>query len=213
MWRIGVVHISLGVGGIVIAPSVEGQNLLSPRSSSTPIPALLPMIWVLAVIVVGLMVVIAELLLTYQKRAHDLRKRQEPLRRRIRRHTQAMREAVSGIQGSAESQVEDLDKEAEGITGRINTISHRLEELERLVFGSDHDPDAPPAEEVEEVEEDEDVAKGKESVGDLARQVREKQEELKQHRISMLRDVEVAKRTLGLLESKLRSAPKRGVRA
>jgi len=165
------------------------------------------MIWILAVIVVGLMVVVAELLLTYQRKAHALRERQEPLRRRIRKHTQAMREAVSRIQGSAEGQVEELDRETEEITQRINTMSHCLEELDREVFGSDYDPDAPPAEEEEQVEEDPAAIKHRETLVSLARQARqarEGQDELKQHRISMLRDVEVVKRTLGLLESKMR---------
>ena len=168
------------------------------------------MVWILAIIVVGLFVVIAELLLAYQKRAHDLRERQEPLRRRIRRHTQAMREAVARIQGTAEGQVEQLEKETETITERINLQSHQLEELEKDIHGSDYNPDAPPAEEEEQILEDAEVIKKKETVESLARQAHERQEELKQHRISMLRDVEVAKRSLGLLESKLRRGTGRG---
>ncbi|MBT4096306.1 MAG: hypothetical protein HOE86_01590, partial [Gemmatimonadetes bacterium] len=66
------------------------------------------MIWVLAVVVVGLIAVLAELLLSYQKRAHDLRSKQDPLRRRIRAHAQAMEEAVGGIQRTAADQMEYL---------------------------------------------------------------------------------------------------------
>jgi len=168
------------------------------------------MVWILGIIVVGLFVVIAELLLAYQKRAHDLRERQEPLRRRIRKHTQAMREAVARIQGTAESQVEELDREAEAITQRINTQSHLLEELQKEMHGSDLDPNAPPAEEEEQIPEDAEIVKKKETVESLARQAHDRQEELKQHRISMLRDVEVAKRSLGLLESKLRRSGGKG---
>ncbi|MBD07041.1 MAG: hypothetical protein CME24_22170 [Gemmatimonadetes bacterium] len=54
---------------------------------------------------------LAELLLSYQKRAHDLRSKQEPLRRRIRAHSLAMEEAVSGVEGTAADQLEYLTEE------------------------------------------------------------------------------------------------------
>ena len=44
------------------------------------------MIWIFAIVAVVLVTIIVQLLLVYQKRAHDLRMRPEPLRRHIR-HT------------------------------------------------------------------------------------------------------------------------------
>ena len=55
------------------------------------------MIWVLAVVVVGLIAVLAELLLSYQKRAHDLRSKQDPLRRQIRAETERMRRLLDDL--------------------------------------------------------------------------------------------------------------------
>ena len=58
------------------------------------------MVWVLAVVVVGLIAVIAELFLSYQKRASDIRLKQDPIRSKIRAHQQAMHDSVQRITGS-----------------------------------------------------------------------------------------------------------------
>ena len=95
------------------------------------------MVWVLAVIVVGLIAVIAELFLTYQKRAHDLRLKQDPIRHKIRAHNKAMKESVERIQGAAESQLQELDRELPQRVQQIDNSSNSLRAVETKLFGGD----------------------------------------------------------------------------
>lgn len=80
------------------------------------------MIWVIAVVVVVLIVVLAELLLSYQKRASELQVKQDPFRRRIRAHAAAMQEAVSRIQGIATEQVAEFTTELQQLTSRADEL-------------------------------------------------------------------------------------------
>lgn len=166
------------------------------------------MIWVLAVIVVGLIAVLAELLLLYQKRANKLRQKQSPVRRRIGAHTQAMREAVGRIQGVAANQVEELEIDLEAMTRQIEELGHRLRTHEKLIFGEGYDPRAPESALPEESdivpEEGEPKPVEKDPAEKLAETARDQQNELEGLRMSLVRDVEVIKRTLRLLDGKLR---------
>ena len=168
------------------------------------------MIWVLAVVVIGLIAVLAELLLSYQKRAHDLRSKQEPLRRRIRAHSQAMEEAVGGIQRMADDQLEYLQEELGRHTQRSEELRVGLTQLERAVFGEGYDPNAPvPKDGEEELIQERETGSTKvdeaESPEDLLRKAREFQrQEVEGHRLSLQRDLDVVRRTLALLETKIR---------
>lgn len=93
------------------------------------------MIWVFAVVVVGLIAVLAELLLSYQKRAQELRLKQDPLRRRIRDHAKAMQDAVQGIQGIATAQVAEFTTDLQGLARRADDLRQALHRLERQVLG------------------------------------------------------------------------------
>ena len=168
------------------------------------------MIWVLAVVVVGLIVVLAELLLNYQKRAHDLRTKQDPLRRRIRAHSQAMQEAVGGIQETADEQVEYLTGELVVLTQRGQELTTGLSGLEQSVFGDGYDPHGPAPQDDEELIQDREpentkVDENEETPEDLLRQARGfQQQEVDGHRTSLQRDLDVVRRTLSLLETKVR---------
>jgi len=172
------------------------------------------MIWVLAVIVGGLIVVLAELLLHYQKRAQNLRLKQDPIRRRIRQHTQAMREAAGRVQGVAANGVEELEIDLDGATRQIEELGHRLRAHERLIFGDGYDPRASkgtePQENDSEPQEGEPKPIEKDPAEGLAEAARDQQNELEGHRMSLVRDLEVIKRTLGLLEAKLQRSPAAG---
>jgi len=173
------------------------------------------MIWVLVVIVVGLVAVLAELLLLFQKRAQELRLKQDPVRRRIREHTQAMREAANRIQLIARNQVEELELGLNDVTRQIEELGHRLRTHEKMIFGEGYDPraskSAQPAEEELIVKEGEPKPIEKDPREELAEAAREAQNEIEGHRMSLVRDLEVIKRTLRLLEAKLhRSAAASG---
>ena len=169
------------------------------------------MIWVLAVVVVGLIAVLAELLLSYQKRAHDLRSKQDPLRRRIRAHAQAMEEAVGGIQRTAADQMEYLNEQLQLHSERSEQLRTGLTQLERSVFGEGYDPNAPvEKEEDDELIQDRDPSSGtvdepEESPEDLLREARDfHRVEVEGPRTSFQRDLDVVRRTLSLLETKIR---------
>ncbi|MBT3343224.1 MAG: hypothetical protein HN712_06885 [Gemmatimonadetes bacterium] len=177
------------------------------------------MIWVLAVVVVGLIAVLAELLLSYQKRAHDLRTKQNPLRRRIRVHSEAMQESVGGIQKTADEQEEYLVGELTVLSQRGQELLQGLTEMERSVFGDGYDPHAPVPRDDEELIQDREpegskVDEEEETPETLLRQAREyHQQEVNGHRTSLQRDLDVVRRTLSLLETKVRrgvTAPKKG---
>jgi beta-lactamase regulating signal transducer with metallopeptidase domain len=71
------------------------------------------MIWIFAVVAVAVVAIIVQLLLVYQKRAHELRLRQEPIRRHIREQLRAMEEATLKIRRTAAQRLEELGFEAE----------------------------------------------------------------------------------------------------
>lgn len=152
------------------------------------------MIWVLAVVVVGLIAVLAELLLSYQKRANDLRSKQEPVRRRIREHNRAMQEAVGGIQAAAQGRVDELTAELQQLAQQADTLREQVERLARAAPA--------PAESDDESHDDEDSPAAQ--VGQLQDLMRV---EVDGNRLSLQRDVEVVRRTLTLLQSKLRRSP------
>ena len=165
------------------------------------------MIWVFAVVVIGLIAVLAELLLSYQKRAHELRATQDPVRRRIRAHAKAMQEVVGGIQNVATEQIAVFTTELQSLAKRADELREVLLNLERKIMG-----DSGAAAAKDDLIQDVDPAAGKidaeETPEDKVHKARELlQLEVDGHRLSLQRDVEVVRRTLTLLESKLRRAP------
>lgn len=173
------------------------------------------MVWVLAVIVVGLIAVIAELFLSYQKRATDLRLRQDPIRSRIREHHRAMRESVERIKGAAESQLEEFERDSPQKNHQIEAFARELRQVEAELFGDDYDPAAARVDEDFLTEEERKVeGEGEKEKEDpnLERTTRAREliEEIEGHANSLHRDVDVVKRTLGLLEGKLRRSATAG---
>lgn len=165
------------------------------------------MIWVFAIVVIGLIAVLAELLLSYQKRAHDLRLKQEPVRRRIRAHAKAMQEAVGGIQNVATEQIAEFTTQLQALAQRANELREDLQRVERQVFG-----EGMTATDKDDLIEEEDTEAGNVDAEETPEAlVQAAQEflrvEVDGHRLNMQRDVEVVRRTLALLESKLRRAP------
>ncbi len=162
------------------------------------------MIWVFAVVVVGLIAVLAELLLSYQKRAHELRLLQEPLRRRIRGHAKAMQDAVGGIQAIATEQVAEFTTQLQGLARRADELREALLGLEQQVLG-DAARIAAHDDLIEEVDPNAGKIDAEETPEDSVHRAQEYlRQEVDGHRLSMQRDVEVVRRTLVLLEAKLR---------
>lgn len=165
------------------------------------------MIWVFAVVVVGLIAVLAELLLSYQKRAHELRLKQDPVRRRIRAHGKAMQEAVGGIQGVATEQIVVFTTDLQALAKRADELREVLQNLERKILG-DSGASAAKDDLIDEPDTEAGKVDAEETPKDKVNKARELlQLEVDGHRLSLQRDVEVVRRTLALLESKLRRTP------
>ena len=167
------------------------------------------MIWVLAVVVVGLIAVLAELLLGFQKKADDLRQIQNPIKHRIRTHQEAMQEAVSKIESAAAGQLQELESKMPVYTQELSGLGNQLSAIEKQLFGPDYDPT------VAVVKGEEDFPAGKKSGGEKERAEgnpseksvragRNLLDDLQGHKTSLQRDVEVVKRTAALLEGKLK---------
>ena len=168
------------------------------------------MVWIFSTLCVGLVIVLIQLLMTYQKRAYDLRMKQEPLRRRIRIHKQAMAEATEKLHAAADARVEELTEEEGKFREQVNGSGRILvgwkklildgveeeegdeeeEEAEELLLGAEFDPDAEPVPSPAELREQ-------------LRQATKVQEELEGHLSGLGRDVDTVRRTLTRLDSKL----------
>ena len=168
------------------------------------------MIWIIAIVVVGLIAVLAELLLSYQKKSDELRALQVPIRRRIRAHQKAMQEAVEKIEGAAQGRLDELEMEMPAFANQLTGLGKGLTAVETELFGEDYDPNAPKEEEEEEdfLDKSSGNSDGKVAEEDgpeeAVNKARDLLEEVEGHRSSLERDVEVVKRTMALLEGKLR---------
>ena len=165
------------------------------------------MIWVVAVVVVGLIAVLAELMLSFQKKADELRQIQSPIKRRIRAHQEAMQEAVKNIENAASGRIDELDMQMPAYTNQLTGFGKRLSEVETEIFGADYDPTAPVVEEETDFLADQSEDGKDEEEGDpsekAAKRAREILDEVEGHKTSLERDLEVVKRTVALLEGKL----------
>ena len=162
------------------------------------------MIWIFAIVAVVLVTIIVELMLVYQKRAHELRMRQEPLRRRVRQHLREMQEATLKIRRTVVQGLEELDlgieqmrKQSEGLT---NAIGRLESEAFAQVREEVHDVEEAVAEAGEENPGAEDEEENKR---ETLREARRKREELDNHITSLRRDVEIARRTMNRIETKM----------
>ena len=163
--------------------------------------------YVFIVICVGLFVVLIQLLMTYQKRAHDLRLKQEPVRRRIRIHKQAMVEAITGMHTAADLRLEELVEEAEKYKEVVSDSGRLLDEWGRRVEEELEEEEEDQEEEPEEFEDrGGDILETKEaelSVRDLMRKGTRMQEELNNQSSGLYRDIDTVRRTLTRLDAKL----------
>lgn len=171
------------------------------------------MVWVLGVIVLGLIVVIAELFLSYQKRATDLRLKQDPIRAKIQAHHKAMQESVERIKEAAESQLDELNQELPQTAQQINVFAGTLRESEVELFGEDGLQGARDGGDfLSEGDDKSEKEKEEEKDPNLVRveKAHELLEEMDGHASSLKRDVEVVKQSLGLLDAKLRRSAAAG---
>ena len=65
------------------------------------------MVYISTIVCLSLVVVLIQLMMAYQKRAHDLCMMQEPIRRRIRLQKQAMLDAIELLHVTSDARLEN----------------------------------------------------------------------------------------------------------
>ena len=73
--------------------------------------------------------VLAQLLLVYQKRAHDLRMKMEPMRRRIRNHRTTMTELFTKVQERGAGRLAELERSLAAQGEKLERAEASYEEL------------------------------------------------------------------------------------
>ena len=162
------------------------------------------MIWIIAVVAVGLVTVIVQLLLVYQKRAHDLRLRQEPIRRHIREHVRGMEEATQKIRQTAVRRLEELEFESGEFRKQSEEMRQILRQLQEAVIGAATRPEvADVAEATAASGEEGEKEKEKAGVREMLAEAVRMREQMDNHISSMRRDLEIVRRTMERIESKV----------
>ena len=177
------------------------------------------MIWILLVVILCLIVVLAQLMLSYQKRANDLRMKQEPLRLRIRKHNKALQEMVEKSQEAAMPHIDELQNKIDEFTQLANEYRPLLAELEREGHDSgllveeekeedsllDDEKDPSMLVDLERWEEEDDEL-------DLAAMVRDTQtyqDQVDLHLGDLKRDLDIVTKTLSRMQDRAGAGNKR----
>ena len=161
-------------------------------------------IWIFGIVAIGLVAILIQMLLVYQKKAYDLRMRQAPVRKKIREHVQNLQESTRNIRRSAGDRVGELEAAHRIWTEKVAPLKAEMEEVQKSV-PSIPDPTAEPAigEEGEMAEEDGDVA----NIRQLVIEAKNSRLELDTNLTGIERDTGLVKRTLEQMEAKLKRMP------
>jgi hypothetical protein len=156
------------------------------------------MLWIFAIVATALLVINLQLLVLYKRRAHELRKRQDVPRRRIREHVEGMRAATAKTRSVVATRLEEM-------TFMIGHTKARSDALSRAIAGLEEqfqipDDAANPGERLTRSAGPQDEkTRQKEGVELLRRQ----QEEIGGHLTSMRREMEIVRRSLERLEGRI----------
>jgi hypothetical protein len=163
------------------------------------------MLWIFAVIAVALVAIIVELLMVYQKRAHDLCLRQEPIRRSIREHVRGMEESTQTIRRTATQGLEELDYQ-------VRVKRKQSEPLSALIRQVREDAGATVEEETTSAEQPVATAAAEDSDEPLEPQQPTRDallldatrtyDEIDGHITSLRREVEIVRRTMERIEAR-----------
>lgn len=131
------------------------------------------MIWILVVVVVGMVVVLAQLLLSYQKRAVRLRIAQNPVRKQITAYKGKLNELAESVRAMAAAGLEQLEKNASALTRRSGHAANVVAELDPEAQAMAAEMELDLDEEVPEEEEDAGNGHEDEALDDLLGERRE----------------------------------------
>ena len=165
------------------------------------------MIWIFVFVYVCLSVVMIQLLMAYQKRAYNFRMKQEPIRRRIRLHKEAMVESIDKLHTAVSGRLDELVEEVTEYQQQTKVYRKLLDEWKEVV---PEDKELTPEEELaasqEEVDEEQELIR-KAALRDMRNLIEElgtNQQELEAHGEGVDRDTDLVKDTMSRLEARVR---------
>ena len=166
------------------------------------------MIWIFVFVYVCLVVVVIQLVITYQKRGNNLRMKQEPIRRRIRLHKEAMIGTIDKLHNAVTGRLDELDEEAKVHQSRIRIYGELLVRWRETVPA---EKELTPAEELaaDQAEMQEEPAR-KAALRDMRNLIEElagNQQELEANTERIDRDIELVRETLSRLKNRVESRP------
>ena len=167
------------------------------------------MVYISSIVCISLVVVLIQLMMAYQKRAHDLRMMQEPIRRRIRLQKQVMLDAIELLHATSDARLGQLIEEAE--TYKLETAQSAmvLESWKERMGPEETEETGGEADEgMELLDEDEEfeVLKKKSvelEIRNLLSQFAKVQEELDSDKNGLGRAFDTVSSTMGRLDAKV----------
>ena len=163
-------------------------------------------IWVFSIAAIGLVAILIQMLLVYQKKAYDLRMRQAPIRKKTKEHVLNLQESTKNIRHSADDRVGELEAAHRIWAERIAPLKEEMEEVQKAIPATPDPTAAPTGEGAEIPEEDSDTA----SLRKLVIDAKNSRLELDTNLTGIERDTLLVKRTLEQMEAKLKRAPGAG---
>lgn len=159
------------------------------------------MLWIFSLVALALLAINVQLLALFKRRAHELRGRQSAPRRRIREHVEAMRDTTAKTRSLATTRLQELSFVLEYTRQRSEVLSRAISGLEEqyaVASASEAQPSAEgrPGRAAGPRTE---LAQSRENV----RQLRPQQEEIGGNLMSMRREVEIVRRSMERIESRV----------
>ncbi len=160
--------------------------------------------WIFSIVAVGLLAILIQMLLIYQKKAYDLRMRQAPIRKKIKERVQNLQESTKNIRRSAGDRVGELDAAQRIWTEKVAPLKAEMEEVQKSIPTRPEPTAEPGADGGGEIaEEDSDMA----GVQKLVIDAKNSRLELDTNLTGIERDTGLVKRTLEQMEAKLTRMP------
>lgn len=162
------------------------------------------LIWICSIVAVGMVAILIQMLLVYQKKAYDLRMRQVPVRKKIKEHVLTLQEATRNIRRSAGDRVGELEVAHRAWTEKIAPLKAEMEEIQKSIPPlPDPGAEQVDGEQIEIAEEDSDTVR----IRKLVIEARNSRLELDTNLAGIERDTGLVKRTLEQMEIKLKRMP------
>ena len=166
------------------------------------------MIWIFVFVYVCMFVVMIQLLMAYQKRAYNLRMKQEPIRRRIRLHKEAMVETIDKLHDAVSGRLDELVEEVSGYKLQTKVLRGLLDRWKEAV--PEEEKELTPEEELaaseEEIDEEQELIR-KAALRDMRALIEElatNQKELEAHSEGVDRDIELVTDTMKRMQARVR---------